>query len=68
MPYNSVDDLPPAFKGFTPEQRRWVLPVLNALLRVYDDEGQAIAIAIALLKKHFGLGNDNGRGSKRTKS
>jgi len=54
MPYRSIAELPPAFKNFTKKQKRWVLPVLNALLRIYD-EGKAIRIAIGLLKKHFGL-------------
>ena len=55
MPYSSIKELPPAFKNFTKKQKQWVLPVLNALLRIYD-EGKAIRIAIALLKKHFKLG------------
>jgi len=56
MPYSSITDLPASFKNFTANQKRWVLPVLNALLKLWpDDEGKAIRIAIGNLNKHFRL-------------
>jgi len=57
LPWSTISDLPPAFRGFTPKQKEWARRRLNAILRENPDidEGVLIATVLKQLKKEFEL-------------
>lgn len=59
MPWDASHH-PPAMKRLPPPVRRLAIRIANALLRRGYDEGEAIRIAIAQAKRHFGKGFEPG--------